>query len=184
MTGEKLISAGTTSEIWTQIASEIENNDPGYSFIINYESRKIFLEIDIDPGGGFEGGYQFTKIKSQLFHCGEFRFSMHHEGLLDEIGKFFGSEDIETGYPEFDKKVVVKTNNAEKIKSVFADEDSRKTIENFTMFKFHTVEYKIDETDNKGIFLELTIEEAITDMIFLQQVFNTFYSVLKKIETG
>ncbi|MEO6290004.1 MAG: hypothetical protein ABIO76_08795 [Ginsengibacter sp.] len=179
---EKLITSGNIDEIWQQVTEELDNNELGYSFIINYENRKIFLEIDVDPGGGFEGGYQFTNFRSLLESPGEFRFALHHQGLLDEIGKFFGMEDIETGYAEFDKKVVVKTNDPAKIKSVFSAEDTRKTLEYLVNFKFHITQHHVDETNNKANFLELNIDDAITDMILLRQIFNTFYSVLARIE--
>jgi hypothetical protein len=181
MVKEKLVTAGNMDEIWQQITDELDSSDLGYSFIINYEARKIFLEIDQDPGGGFESGYEYTKLRSRLEDPGEFRFALHHQGLLDEIGKFFGMQDIQTGYPEFDRKVVVKTNDAEKIKSVFAEEHTRKIVKELTNFKFHITHDHL-EKGKKDYFLELNIEEAITNMITLRQIFNAFYAVLARIE--
>ncbi|MEO6221432.1 MAG: hypothetical protein ABIO81_13450 [Ginsengibacter sp.] len=181
MDKERLITADNMDEIWQQITEEIDNSELGYSFIINCQNKKVFLDIDIDPGGGFEGGYQFTKLRSQLENAGEFRFALHHQGLLDEIGKFFGMEDVATGYSEFDKKVIVKTNDLAKVKSIFSEKHTRMVIEDLNDFKFHITQHHIDETENKAYFLELNIEEAITDMIRLRQIYNAFSSVLTGI---
>ena len=99
MEKEKLITANDINEVWPQVAKDLRENEFTYSVIISIDNRKVYLDIDVDPGGGFEGGYQTTTLKSKLEHAGAFRFALHHQGLLYEIGKFFGMEDIETGYP-------------------------------------------------------------------------------------
>ena len=102
MDKEKLITANNIDEVWPQITEDLKDNEFDYSVIISIQNRKVYLDIDVDPGGGFEGGYQTTTLRSRLENVGEFRFALHHQGLLDEIGKFFGMEDIETAYLEFD----------------------------------------------------------------------------------
>ena len=91
-------------------------------------------------------------------------------------------EDIETGYPEFDKKVIVKTNDAAKIKSLFSEKDTRLPFENLTDFTFHITQHHIDETETKADFLELNIEEAITDIPTLKQIYTAFSTILDAIE--
>ena len=182
MEQEKLITANTNDEIWEQIGRDIKADEFAYSVIISVGGRKIYLDIDVDPGGGFEGGYQTTTLRSSLEKAGDFKFALHHQGLLDEIGKFFGMEDIETGYPEFDKKVIVKTNDAERIKRLFADQSTRAPFKHLSDFTFHITQHHIDETEAKADFLDLTIEEAITDIPTLKSIYNAFYAVLEKIE--
>lgn len=181
MDKEKLITANNIDEIWQQITEDLKNNEFAYSVIISIQNRKIYLDIDVDPGGGFEGGYQTTTFKSRLEKAGEFRFALHHQGLLDEIGKFFGMEDIETGYPEFDKKVIVKTNDASKVKSLFSEKQTRIPFEDLTDFTFHITQHHIDETDKKANFLELSIEEAITEIPRLKMIYDAFAKVLDAI---
>ena len=183
MENEKLITANSNEEIWKQITKDLKDNEFTYSVIISMDNRKIYLDIDVDPGGGFEGGYQTTTLRSRLEKAGAFKFALHHQGLLDEIGKFFGMEDIETGYPEFDKKVIVKTNDPSRIKSIFSEEQTRSPFEHFPDFTFHITQHHIDETDKKADFLELTIEEAITDIPTLKSIYNAFTKVLDAVES-
>ncbi len=182
MDKEKLITADSIDEVWPQITEDLKDNEFDYSVIISIQNRKVYLDIDIDPGGGFEGGYQTTTLKSRLEKAGEFRFALHHQGLLDEMGKFFGMEYIETGYPEFDKKVIVKTNDVSKIKSIFSEQQTRMPFEDLSDFTFHISQHHIDETDNKADFLELNIEEAITNIPRLKLIYNAFSKVLDSIE--
>ena len=184
MEKEKLITANDINEVWPQVAKDLRENEFSYSVIISIDNRKVYLDIDVDPGGGFEGGYQTTTLKSKLEHAGAFRFALHHQGLLGEIGKFFGMEDIETGYPEFDKKVIVKTNDPSKIKTIFSEKQTRIPFEGLTDFTFHITQHHIDDTDKKADFLELNIEEAITDVSRLKLIFNAFSSVLDSIENA
>ncbi|MDQ6889069.1 MAG: hypothetical protein M3Z56_02135 [Bacteroidota bacterium] len=182
MESEKIISGNNIDEIWRQITPALNNNELSNSFIINQQNRKIFLNIEIDPGGGFEGGYQTTTLQYRLEKPSEFKFALHHQGLLDEIGKFFGMEDIETGYAEFDKKVIVKTNDPEKLKSVFSEKHTRAVFEELMNFTFHITQHHIDETETKADFLELNIDEAITDAERLYCIYHAFISVATGIE--
>ncbi len=182
MDNEKLITANNDDEIWQQVAADLKDNEFAYSAIISIQNRKIYFDIDVDPGGGFEGGYQTTTFKSRLEKAGTFKFALHHQGLLDEIGKFFGMEDIETGYPEFDKKVIVKTNDAARIKSLFSEKQTRVPFEGLTDFTFHIAQHHIDETSAKADFLELSIEEAITDIPRLKPIYNAYTKVLDALE--
>ncbi len=179
---EKIINGNTPEEIWNQIGEDLKADEFSYTAVINYESSKIIFNIEIDPGGGFEGGYQTTMLRSELQHAGDFKFAIHHQGLLDEIGKFLGMQDIETGYPEFDKKVVVKSNDEAKVKSIFADVQPRSVFMGINDFVFHIAKHHIDETDKQANFLELTIEEAIVETARLVSLFNAFYNVLSVIE--
>ncbi|MEP6584177.1 MAG: hypothetical protein ABJA90_07915 [Ginsengibacter sp.] len=184
MENEKLITADNIDAVWSQVTEDLTDNEFAYSVIISFQNKKIYLDIDVDPGGGFEGGYQTTTLKSRLEKAGDFKFALHHQGLLDEIGKFFGMEDIQTGYVEFDKKVIVKTNDTARIKSVFSEKESREPFEDLANFTFHITQHHIDETDNKADYLELNIEEAITDIPRLRQVYTAFSNVLDAIENS
>ncbi len=116
MTQEKIIS-GNEDEIWQQITADFIKEDDllEYRVVIEQQNRRILLDIDIDLGGGFEGGFESTMLRSQLESIGDFRFAIHDESFIDEVGKFFGMQDVVIGYPEFDKKVLIKSNDERKV---------------------------------------------------------------------
>lgn len=184
MQEQKLISADSIDEMWGKVSADISSIEVllEYSVLLDLPGTKILLEIDIDPGGGFESGYQTTNFSSQLHNSSGFKFAIHHEGFIDEIGKFFGMQDVITGYPQFDKKMIVKTNDQAKVKAVFSDEKVRNIFQDRIGFTFHTTAHHVSDTNIKGSFLELNIEEGITDPVILREIYSAFYSVLLTID--
>src|SRR5438874_1447804 len=119
MQEEKIISGKSEDEVWEKISAELTEDTLEYHAIIKQQSKKIVLNIDIDLGGGFENGYAFTSLTAPLQPEPGFKFAIHDDTLIDDVGKFFGMHDVEIGYPEFDKKIIIKTNDSLKTKDLF-----------------------------------------------------------------
>ena len=177
METKKVISGDTEKEIWDQIEADLLS-DPSllqYQAEISQSGTTILLDIDVDLGGGFEGGFELTSFTAPLLVDTSFRFALHHEEFLDEVGKFFGMEDLITGYPEFDSKVVVKTNDLSRIIQLFDDVESRTIIQTLDAFRFYV------ESESNKLKLVLEIEETITDHLRLKEIYRAFYRILVKI---
>ena len=180
MEQENIISGRTEEEVWQHINAQfLTNPDPlEYRAVIVQEQRKIVLEIDIDLGGGFESGYETTTLTAELHTTPAFQFAIHDQGFTDEIGKFFGMEDVEIGFTEFDKKLIVKTNNKPRVREIFSDESVRKVFESLNDFTFG-----ITYNDNGGSarnapLLEFQIETGITNTKRLREIYHAFVSIL------
>ena len=177
MNNTKVISGISEEQIWDQIEVQLQS-DPDllqYQAEIHHSDKIIYLDVDIDLGGGFEGGFELTTISSPSINEDVFRFALHHEEFVDEVGKFFGMQDQEIGYPEFDQKVVVKSNDLEKVKSIFSDVTVRTVIQSIDVFRLYIEE----DGDKRNLVLQ--IEEAITDHVRLREIYSAFYKILKLI---
>src|ERR1700744_4327481 len=96
----KVISGNTEEDIWPTIEADFADNEIfNYDALIKQGDTEVELYMDIDLGGGFEGGSEVTSLKAPLNLHSDFKFSVHDEGFLDSIDKFFGMQDVETGYP-------------------------------------------------------------------------------------
>lgn len=183
MITEKIIYGSSVDAVFEQIMADFTSEPDllSYNTLIEQEGKKILLDIDIDPGGGFEGGFETTTITAPLQKIPGFRFAIHHEGFLDEIGKFFGMQDVITGYAEFDKKVIVKTNDDESVKKVFEDAAIRST---FGSLHGYTLEITTHDTasEHHAPFLEFTIERGIVDAAELKTIYSAFLNVLNRID--
>ncbi len=184
MEDARVISGTSLEDIWTQIDADFSQHPDllEYSAIIEQQGRSVSLEIDIDLGGGFEGGYALTRFISNLKSFDSFRFSLHRQDLLDEVGKFFGMEDIKIGDPEFDKKIVVKSNNPERIKDILDLPQIREVIQSLPNFEFHIAHHHSSNTEVESAFLELRIDEGITDTATLRPIYNIFCLILEKVD--
>lgn len=193
MENYKIIKGNTDSEIWEQVRKDLDTISYPFVYWINIQlnEHSVFLNIETDPGGGFESGFQsttltapvpvqFTTLSTRINESKNFRFALHNEDFIDKLGKFFGMEDVKIGYPEFDKKLIVKTNDAGRIKAVFADEETRKLFQSLNGFNLHIAYY--DDEPDKHAALELDIDRDITNVEELQRIFNAFVNVLEAFE--
>lgn len=184
MNAAKIVSGDNEEDIWKQIESQFrENPEPlGYDVIIENQGRTINISIDEDMGGGFEGGYAITSLTAQLEHVDGFRFALHRQDFIDQLGKFLGMEDIELGYPEFDKDIIVKTNDAERLKSILGNEKTRSSIQSLRDFNFHISHHSSVNTEVEAAFLELTIDDAILETTQLRSIYELFVAVLNSLD--
>jgi hypothetical protein len=189
----KTVTAADDNAIWQQVSQDLEATSIPFQYAVNIRrnTQTIALMIEVDPGGGFEGSFetttftapvaiQFTTLRSEIAEDEKhFRFALHDEGFIDKLGKFFGMEDIETGYPEFDKKIIVKANDKEKLKAIFSNATARKVFQSLESFRLEIVHY---EKEAKNSSLELMIDRGITDPAALRKIYDGFVSVLDALD--
>lgn len=185
MQTERIISGENEEIVWQQVNADFQREPDPFQYHITLQQgeRRILLDIDIDPGGGIEAGFAFTTFGAYLYNRNDFRFAIHTKGFIDEIGKFFGMQDIVLGYSEFDEKFIVKTNEEGKTATLFADASIRETLESLPALTFGIVHYVMKDSGDKVPFLELKMDTGITDPLKLRQIYHAFYSVLTKLDT-
>ena len=174
----RVVKGQTEEEIWQQVRPDFEGEELlGYNVLLETPNSLVKVDVDIDLGGGFEGGFEITRMVSKIPATNDFKFALHKEDFLDEIGKFFGMQDVKLGYEDFDKHVVVKTNDEARIKELLADDQLRLFVlslnEDFNFSLSHDHEEKV---------LALEIEKGITDVSALQKLHAGFVQVLGKVQ--
>lgn len=185
MQEERIISGHNEDEVWSQLQHDLTQtpNLLQYRAQINQQNKIIHLDIDIDLGGGFEGGYATTIFSAAFRNPDQFRFAIHEEGFFDDLGKFFGMQDVEIGYPEFDKAFIIKTNDESRVRTIFTDDEARSILLTLKDFTFEVV---LTESETNGdvndSILELIIEEGITDPIRLRHLYRVFFGTLNLID--
>ena len=180
----KMIAANSEETVWKRITADLDKDNPPlqYHVLIYHDVKKVQLDIDIDPGGGFESGFESTSLTAIVPHLHGFKFSIHHEDFIDKVGKLFGMQDVIVGYPEFDDKLIVKTNDAEKIKDVFAEESARGLFQRLTGFVLHTGSRNIGDSDDKEDYVELMIDRGVLDLSELRKIYTAFVNILMAID--
>jgi len=185
MQEERIISGHNEDEVWRQLNHDLTQNPDllQYRAQINQQNKTIHLDIDIDLGGGFEGGYATTIFSAAFRNPDGYRFAIHEEGFFDDLGKFFGMQDIEIGYPDFDKAFIIKTNDESRVRTIFADDEARSVLLAIKDFTFEIVLTESDAgTNGNDSLLELIIEAGITDPVQLRQLYRVFFGTLNLID--
>lgn len=174
-------------DIWLEIDKELHE----LPFSYHYEKEWLFerwpiqLILDADAGGGFEGAYSFTLFTTVVTgplimrdKVGKWKFALHDEKLFDKVGKLLGAEDVELGYSDFDKRLIIKTNEMEATKQLFADENLRKFFISLKKFSLTCIEHPEEEAKSR---LDLHIERSITNTEELKNIYTVFISILNRL---
>lgn len=184
MEEEKVINTDNEQLIWQQVADEFNGNSEPlkYHTILQQRERRIILDIENNHEVGFQA-QAFTNFTSYLYNRNTFRFALYRQKVIDEIGKYLGMQDCEVGFREFDERFIIKTNDEKTVTELFTDGSVRSSLIDLPDLAFGIVEYTLEDGEGKAPFLELKIDEAISDANRLQAIYNTFFQTLLKVDS-
>jgi len=121
-------------EVWKQFAEEIKGNyvqgvfrgrDKVEAYVDNW-----LVILDTYTVSTGRSSITHTRMRAPFVNLDNFYFMIYRSGVFSEMGKLLGMKDISIGYKEFDDTFVIKSNNEEKIKLLFANEGIRSLMEN------------------------------------------------------
>jgi hypothetical protein len=172
-------------EIWRQLCSETQAEYvkggfwKGDKVHVNYGEWTITLDTFTVSDGKTSTTY--TRLRAPYVNKDNFRFTVYRAGFFSELGKLFGMQDVEVGYPEFDEAFVIKGNDEAKLRALFANQRVRRLIENQQTIRL-TVK------DDEGWFgtrfpegvdeLYFCVLGIIKDIEQLKSLFDLFAEVL------
>lgn len=177
---------------WDKVEEMILNKSIPFQLgsTLEHGAFQVYLVIDIDPGGGFESGFeltslsadiptQFTGFTTHLNDTQHFQFSIHRQDMFDRIGKFFGMEDVETGHSTFDECFIIKTNQPERLKAIFDHADIR---QGMLDEKNSSLQLYPANEDSNQYTLEWMFSHAIFDVPRLKKMYDCFTQVMDAIQ--
>lgn len=71
----------------------------------------------------------YTRLRAPFVNKDGFRFTIDRQGFFSELGKYLGMQDIEVGFPEFDRDFIIKGNDEAKVRALFANPRIRQLIQ-------------------------------------------------------
>lgn len=176
----RTFSAPTEVALWQQVTADL-NSQPD---LLEYAARLILpdfeavLQLDIDPGGGFEGGSATTSFTVLVPPATTLRFTLHEQNWVREIGKLLGLEDAELGYPEIDDAFIVKTNDAAHLVQLLAAPEARITLVRHTTARLTLAPANEDEPPYPGaLVLRFEQDEALTDPAALREIHRLLHTL-------
>lgn len=178
----KTFTGSTEDEVWQKIAFDMASQKDllSYSAVIKLPDAQIYFDTDLDLGGGFEGGISTTTFMAPVPENVTLRFALHEQGFIDELGKFFGMEDVELGVKDIDDAFIIKTNQPEEMKRLLSAPSIHPTL-----LKHKNCVLKLDvDADEEGPETVLTFskDEAILDIAELREIFSMLHSLLLKLQ--
>ncbi|SMB87947.1 hypothetical protein SAMN00120144_1112 [Hymenobacter roseosalivarius DSM 11622] len=178
----RVFSADTEDALWQQVTADINQQ----SELFEYDAElvqagyHIRMAIDIDLGGGFEGGFETTAFTALVPNQTPLRFAMHEQDWVHEIGKLLGLTDIELGDPELDATFIITTNSADTLRALLlADPHLRQTLLRHPNARLSLA--PTSERPAAEVYLMFTEDAAIIDPAELREVYHLMISLLQKI---
>ncbi|GAA4371917.1 hypothetical protein [Hymenobacter koreensis] len=177
----RVFTADTETDLWQQVTTDMTQDGAPleYSALLHQGGYNFRLDLDIDPGGGFESGYAYTALTALVPGNLPLRFALHEQDWIHELGKLVGMEDVELGLPDLDPVFMVKTNDPELLRDLLADSVVRNTLIKYQECRL-TLAPADDETD-PNLHLIFTKETGIVEQESLLEIYHMLCRLLQKL---
>src|ERR1051326_3858416 len=121
---------------------------------VRVQVREWTITLDSYTVSTGKSSVTYTRMRAPYVNKDQFRFTIYRKSLLSNLGKLFGMQDIEVGgpnfenlaplfgvtsylnredidcgYPQFDRDFIIKGNNEDKVKIIFKNLKIRELIE-------------------------------------------------------
>ncbi len=173
------------AEIWRRLSEET-----GASFVdggfwrgskVVIRVKEWTLTLDTFTVSSGKQSTTYTRLRAPYVNKDGFQFRIYRKSVFSGLGKVFGMQDIEVGYPEFDEPFIIQGNNPAKVKQLFAHAALRAMIAEQPNFQ---VQVKNDEGWFGAQFPEgvdelyFAVPGVIKDVDQLKSLFKIFALIL------
>lgn len=181
MQENRSFTAATEEALWQQVAADMARQPDlfAYSAVLQQNHHRTELLLDIDLGGGFEGGYATTTLVTAVPACA-LRFTLHDQNWLRALGTLLGMEDIELGYPALDDAFVIKTNQPDGLRALLRPNAVRATLRKYHAAKL-TLHPANEDDAAAPLHLRFFLETALTNPADLREVYHLLYSLAEQL---
>lgn len=134
------------AEVWKQLSEQLHADFlPGGLFaadrvVVSVDAWTVTLDTYTEPVG--RASVTFTRMRAPYVNHDNFRFLIYDRGVLDDIGKRLGLQDIEIGDREFDARFILQANDEAKMRAFLSSKALRGLMARQAPFHF---EVKDDE---------------------------------------
>jgi hypothetical protein len=175
-------------EVWRQLSTEI-----GAEFVeggfwqgdkVQARVKEWIITLDAYTVSAGRNAVTYTRMRAPFVNTDGFRFKLYRKGPLSGLGKKFGIEDVEVGFPEFDRDLIIQGNDDGKVLKLFSDSTIRRLIQSQPDIQ---LEVKDDEGWFGAIFpqgvdeLYFQVVGTVKDVERLKSLFELFAEVLNRL---
>ncbi len=175
-------------EIWRQLCTEVGADfvDGGFwrGNKVQSHVKQWTVTLDIFTVSSGHSHHHFTRLRAPYVNADGFRFLVYRRGVFSGLGKILGMQDVEIGFPDFDRDFVIKGNDQARLQQFFSYEKIRSLLQAQPDVRFEVV-------DDEGYFgaefpqgvdeLRLRTRGVIRDLSRLKQFFELFAVTLDQL---
>ncbi|RYU79312.1 hypothetical protein [Hymenobacter persicinus] len=182
MDSPRIFSADTEDALWQQVAADLSQQPDLFDYTAELRQGRhvVQLTLDVDLGGGFEGGYETTTFAARIPSHTPLRFALHEQDWVHELGKLLGLTDVELGDPELDAAFIITTNDEPQLKSLlFTDPAVRATLLRYQELRLDLT--PISHEPGADVYLTFTKEAALVEPAHLRDIYHLLYTLLERL---
>jgi hypothetical protein len=112
----------STHEVWRQLSAEIGAQYVEGGF---WKGDKVqathgpwTITLDTYTVSTGKSSTTYTRMRAPFVDSDGFRFTVYRKGIFSDIGKWFGTQDLEIGDEAFDRDFILKSNQESKLKEL------------------------------------------------------------------
>jgi len=175
-------------EVWRELCRQIGGDFVGGGF---WRGDKVRAHVDewtvtLDTYTVSTGKVTvvYTRLRAPYVNRDGFRFVVYRRTAFSGLGKLLGMQDIEVGYSDFDRDLIIKGNDEVKLRALFANERIR------TLLAAQP-DIHMSVKDDEGWFgatfpegvdeLNFQVHGVITDVARLKALYDLFGEVLHQL---
>ncbi len=175
-------------EVWRRLSEEI-----GAEFVEGGFRKGSKVQAHVGPwtvtldtytDSSTDHSVHYTRMCAPYVNPEGFRFTFYRKGFFSDLGKRLGMQDIEVGEPEFDEAFVIKGNDDERVRALFANPKIQQMIQ-------AQPQIRLEVKDSEGWFgpkfpedvdeLHFQVVWVIKDVERLNSLFEVFAAVLNQL---
>jgi hypothetical protein len=120
-------------EIWRQLCAETQAEYVSGGFWkrdkVQARHGQWTITLDIFVVSNGKTSTTYTRLRAPYVNRDNFRFTIYRKGFFSDLGRLLGMQDVEVGYPAFDEAFIIKGNDDEKLRALFANPTIRQLID-------------------------------------------------------
>jgi hypothetical protein len=129
----KQVFGPSKDETWQQLCNEI-----GAEFVqgdfwkvnkVVAQVKEWTITLDTYRKTSSSSSQTFTRLRAPYLNQDGFRFKIYRRGVFEGLRKFFGGQDLQVGYPEFDHDFIIQGNDPHKVIQLFGNPKIRQLIQ-------------------------------------------------------
>lgn len=127
----------------------------------------------------------FTRLRARFENPSGFRFSVSRAGFFSSLADRLGFQDVQVGFDQFDDEFVIKGNDEDKLRALFANARVRELLEAQpdVHFRLHDGDVWLGEKLPPDVDeLEFTLGGVVKDIPRLKLLFDLFAETLSEVE--
>ncbi len=177
----RTFSADSEAALWEQVTADLKSQPDLFDYRADLcqPPYRVRLELDIDLGGGFEGGYEITTLTAAVPGPPALHFALHEQDWVHEIGKLLGLEDVQLGFADLDKTFIITTNDQSALRQLLADPAVHDTLLLHPTARFTLA--PASEEPGAPVLLTFSEDRAVLEPERLRALYQLLLRVLQQL---